>query len=46
MWESALKSPFTQDDAEAAITLGREKLGTGFFVARWQRATKAERRFL
>lgn len=46
MWKSALKSPFTQEDAEAAITLGREKLDTGFFVARWQRATKAERRFL
>ena len=46
MWESALKSPFTREDAEAAITLGREKLDAGFFVARWQRATKAERRFL
>ncbi|XAS69913.1 AAA family ATPase (plasmid) [Micrococcaceae bacterium Sec5.7] len=46
MWESALKSPFTPDDADAAITLGREKLDAGFFVARWQRATKAERRFL
>lgn len=46
MWESALKSPFTPEDAEAAITLGREKLDAGFFVARWQRATKAERRFL
>ncbi|UUL75630.1 ATP-binding protein [Pseudarthrobacter sp. Fe7] len=46
MWESALKSPFTRDDAEAAVTLGREKLDAGFFIARWQRATKAERRFL
>lgn len=46
MWESAYKSPFTHDDAEAAITLGREKLDAGFFIARWQRATKAERRFL
>lgn len=46
MWESALGSPFSKDDAEAAITLGREKLDAGFFVARWQRATKAERRFL
>lgn len=46
MWESALKSPFTRDDAEAAVTLGREKLDAGFFVARWQRSTKAERRFL
>lgn len=46
MWESALKSPFTRDDAEAAVTLGCEKLDAGFFIARWQRATKAERRFL
>lgn len=46
MWDVALRSPFTSDDAEAAIVLGREKLDSGFFPSRWQRATPAERKFL
>lgn len=42
-WNEAPQSPITAKDAAAGVRLGREKLDNGFFRARWDRATPAER---
>ncbi|WP_273111970.1 ATP-binding protein [Corynebacterium durum] len=46
IWEIAVASPFTPDDAKLAIGQGTEALDQGFFPSRWERATPAERAFL
>ncbi|MGO3152793.1 MAG: ATP-binding protein [Galactobacter sp.] len=46
MWEVAGGNPFTVDEAELAVGLGREQLDAGFFPSRWDRATPAERDYL
>jgi hypothetical protein len=45
-WDAAVDSPISLTDAEEGIRLGREKLDIGFFLARWERATPAEREYL
>ena len=45
-WDAAIESPIRVDDALEGIRLGREKLDSGFFRARWERATPAERDYL
>lgn len=46
IWNLATEKTFSEDDARAAVALGLERLDTGFFRSRWERATPAERRFL
>jgi len=46
MWTVATASPFSTDNARAAIELGRARLDAGFFPSRWDRATPAERQYL
>jgi hypothetical protein len=46
IWDIAPETPFTADDAELAVAAGRAQLDAGFFPSRWERATKAERRYL
>ena len=45
-WNTATRSPISVADAEVGIALGREKLDNGFFRARWDRATPAERDYM
>lgn len=45
-WRVARSSPFTLRDAEAAEKLGLTQLDSMFFLARWERATPAEREYL
>lgn len=46
IWERAAGPVMTEEDANDAIVTGRQQLDRGFFLSRWERATKAERRFL
>lgn len=46
LWEAASQKEITLGDAKLAVELGTADLDHGFFVARWQRATPAERRYL
>ncbi|WP_417365557.1 ATP-binding protein [Glutamicibacter arilaitensis] len=46
IWTVATASPFTVENAHAAKVLGRAQLDSGFFPARWERATPAEREYL
>lgn len=46
MWRVAEGSPFTVHDARNALLLGFAQLDSGFFPARWDRATPAERNYL
>ena len=46
IWDLAPDAEFTLDDAAAALELGRAQLDQGFFPARWDRATPAERDYL
>ena len=46
IWNLAPLPTFNAADANAAVTSGLEHLDQGFFRARWERATPAERRFL
>lgn len=46
IWTVATASPFTAENAQAAEVLGRAQLESGFFPARWERATPAEREYL
>ncbi|GAA0207532.1 ATP-binding protein [Glutamicibacter creatinolyticus] len=46
LWEAASQKEITIGDAKLAVELGTADLDHGFFVARWQRATPAERRYL
>lgn len=45
-WEVAAASPIGIDDARVARALGFDVLDQGFFLVRWDRATKAEREYL
>ena len=46
IWDLAPHSPFTKQDALAAVKLGIRELDSGFFPARWERATPLERAYL
>ena len=46
IWDLAPATPFTQTDAVLAIEAGRSQLDSGFFPARWERATRSERNYL
>jgi len=46
VWDLAPHKVFTVADAEAALTEGTARLDEGFFRARWDRATPAERALL
>lgn len=46
LWNNARDSHMTLDDARLAFDAGREELDQGFFPARWDRTTPAERRYL
>lgn len=46
LWETASEKVITVGDARLAVELGTADLDHGFFVARWQRATPAERNYL
>lgn len=46
IWDLSPTTPFTLDDARAAVNYGLERLDEGFFTARWDRATPTERKFL
>jgi hypothetical protein len=45
-WDLAAVSPISRADATVGVELGREKLDNGFFRARWDRATPAEREYM
>ena len=45
-WEIARSKSISRDDATAAIADGNAELDMGFFPARWDRATPAERTYL
>ncbi|MGJ3192228.1 AAA family ATPase [Paenarthrobacter sp. FR1] len=45
-WDVASSKRVNLDDARLAIEIGTEQLDAGFFIARWQRATPAERQYL
>lgn len=46
LWEAASEKAITVQDAQLAVELGTADLDHEFFVARWQRATQTERRYL
>lgn len=45
-WEAASDKVISSDDAQIAVRHGTSDLDHGFFEARWQRATNAERQYL
>ena len=45
-WNEAYGSPITHTDARVGAAIGRAALDSGFFRARWDRATRAEQRYL
>lgn len=45
-WDVALGPVIDEEDARAAVEVGLERLDGGFFLARWKRATRSERRVL
>jgi len=45
-WDLATGRHITRADAEAAIDRGNAELDSGFFPARWDRATRVERQYL
>ena len=45
-WNDAAQSPIARADAERGVEIGFERLDTGFFRARWDRATPGEREYL
>ncbi|EMY35312.1 hypothetical protein D477_005066 [Arthrobacter crystallopoietes BAB-32] len=46
LWEVAISTPFTQEDAETAVAAGLRRLDAGFFPSRWDRATPRERDYM
>lgn len=46
VWEAASGKVISAEDAQIAVRLGTSDLDHGFFEARWQRATNAERLYL
>ncbi len=45
-WDAAAYSPIDGDDAAVARSIGFDLLDQGFFLIRWDRATRAEREYL
>lgn len=45
-WDYASESPITEADAVIGVEAGRQKLDSGFFASRWNRATPGEREYL
>lgn len=45
-WKNAARSPITDDDARVGCQGGLRALDTGFFRARWDRATPKEKEYL
>jgi hypothetical protein len=45
-WDTATTSPISSADASTGVDHGRAKLDNGFFRARWDRATPAEREYM
>lgn len=45
-WEAASEKVISAEDAQVAVRIGTSDLDHGFFEARWQRATNAERMYL
>ncbi len=45
-WNDAAASPITHADAQRGVKVGFERLDSGFFRARWDRATPSERAYL
>jgi hypothetical protein len=45
-WNAAATSPISEDDALVGVRDGQGKLDSGFYLARWERATPAERDYL
>ncbi|WP_125610550.1 ATP-binding protein [Specibacter cremeus] len=45
-WNAASGSRITYDDARVGVATGRGALDTGFFRVRWDRATRAEQKYL
>ena len=45
-WDEAQTSLISLTDASVAIDVGKARLDAGFFAARWERATPAERDYL
>lgn len=45
-WSVAAGSPITLSDAEIGILKGQQQLDNGFFRARWDRTTEAEKRYM
>lgn len=45
-WNEAHGSPITHTDARVGAAIGRAALDSGFFRARWDRATRVEQRYL
>lgn len=46
IWDAAVSSPITLDDAMEGVVEGQRQLDSGFYSSRWERATKAERELL
>lgn len=46
IWTVATGSPFSLQNAQAAKEFGRARLDSGFFPARWERTTPAEREYM
>lgn len=46
IWDASPGTPFTEEDAEVAVAIGRSQLDAGFFSSRWGRATRRERGYL
>ncbi len=45
-WDEASSSPIAVEDAARGVDVGKASLDIGFFAARWERATPAERDYL
>ncbi|MGD8194072.1 ATP-binding protein [Herbiconiux sp. P18] len=45
-WDAALDRTITEEDATLAVVEGTAALDMGFYPARWDRATRAERNYL
>ncbi|MCA1844590.1 MAG: MarR family transcriptional regulator [Actinobacteria bacterium] len=46
IWDYAKSSPITIEDAEVGIAFARREIDAGLYLARWNRATKAQRQIL
>lgn len=46
LWEVAISTPFTVEDAQTAVAAGLRRLDAGFFPSRWDRATPRERDYM